>query len=189
MQSPTNAEHWKKLQTQVRMSQSARGLLVQHISFALLEGVSTLRSQVILEHGPCAGEVMSVVSQMVFSCFFTRSSTSSMTAKFISWIRNIGHPTWPWTIPVFGASTTSLCPLYPTNNKQWLSHTSCPRALRIILTSQSDAGGKSEFRVRASIFVILSQKKKKSEEDMLMFLCFQALHQHIVRKEENPEEV
>lgn len=67
----------------------APGLLVRHISFALLEGMSMLRSQVILEHGPCAGEMMSIVSQMVCSQFFTRSNTSSMTAKFISWIVHI----------------------------------------------------------------------------------------------------
>lgn len=44
---------------------------------------------VMLEHGPCAGEMMSMGSEMVCSHFFTRSNTSSMTAKFIAWILHI----------------------------------------------------------------------------------------------------
>lgn len=70
-----------------RMTQRALRLLVQHVSFALMEWLSTFRSHVIPERGPCAGGMVvgSAISD-VFSLFFIRCNTSSTTAKFISWI-------------------------------------------------------------------------------------------------------
>lgn len=69
-----------------RMTQRAPGLLVQGVSFALMEWMSMLRSHMIQECGPCPGGMVGSAMRVVFSLFFTRCNISSMTAKSISWI-------------------------------------------------------------------------------------------------------
>lgn len=129
----------------------------------------------------------------VFSLFFTRCNTSSMTAKIISWILR-----------------TALCIiLLATNNG--LAIVLCTHVLQEVfaIDSQTKWGERvqgqsfytcrreSRFNVKgrtsdispkhffSSLAEVESSISRKCGEDMLKFLYYLAFHQYIVREEEN----